>query len=201
MKNNIKTNILGILVSSIIPTTYACIPEFMPETPYVSAQIEIAEKPYSDFEARKAQGRVAAGYQWGYDQDTKVGIEGGINFFENAHYTISNQAANDVGSVRRIGLDALAVLDVYVTPVVDFFAKAGPSATFQKFKYNHNGMTSENHKDGLAAKFVLGVGYDVTPNVNAYLAHEFQTSHRHDEMEHSRLPTNNTAIGIRYHFC
>ncbi|HRE31644.1 MAG TPA: outer membrane beta-barrel protein, partial [Candidatus Berkiella sp.] len=186
-----KNNIFSLLVSSIMPTVYACVPEFMLETPYVSAQIGLAEKPYSDFEARKAQGRVAVGYQWGYDQDIKAGFEGGINFFENAHFVISNQDINDVGLVKRIGLDALAVLDVYVTEGVDLFAKAGPSATFQKFKYNYNGMAAENHKNGLAAKFVLGVGYDVTPNLNAYLAHEFQTSHRHDEMEHSRLPTNN----------
>lgn len=94
------------------------------------------------------------------------------------------------------------MLDFYATTHLDIFAKAGPAFNFQRFKYtNSNGETAKAHKDAAALKFAVGLGYDISENVNLNLTREFQTKQKHDVLERSTIPANATLIGLRYKFC
>lgn len=141
---------------------------------------------------------------WNPNEIVKLGLETGFNMFENNHYfgNAGVPAFGYQGTVKRFGFDILGVLDFYATQRLDLFAKAGPSYTFQKFKYTSTANEpAKSHKDVAVIKFAVGVGYDTSKNTNIYLSREFQTKQKHSVLENSTVPAEATSIGLRYKFC
>jgi hypothetical protein len=202
---NIKKTIFTLMASTVLSgATFACPPNTLLDSPYVSAQLGVADKPYSNYESKKFTGRVAYGYLWNPNEIVKLGLETGFNLLENNHYVGNTgvPASGYQGTVKRFGFDILGVLDFYATQRLDLFAKAGPSFTFQKFKYTSTAnQPAKSHKDVAALKFAVGVGYDINENTNIYLAREFQTKQNHSVLENSTVPADSTSIGVRYKFC
>jgi len=205
MKNNIKKTIFSLMASMALSSTaFACPPNSLVDSPYMSAQMGVADKPYSNYESKKFTGRVAYGYLWQANEIVKLGLESGFNMFENNHYVGNNAVPTSgyQGTVKRVGFDILGVLDFYATSRLDLFAKAGPSYTFQKFKYTSSANEpAKSHKDVAALKFAVGMGYDISENTNVYLTREFQTKQKHSVLENSTVPADSTSIGVRYKFC
>lgn len=205
MKSNIKKTLFSLLATYVLSSTaFACPPNTLLDSPYVSAQMGVSDKPYANYESKKFVGRVAYGYLWNPNEIVKLGLEAGANMFENNHYVGNTgvPASGYQGTVKRFGFDILGVLDFYATQRLDLFAKAGPSYTFQKFKYTSTANEpAKSHKDVVALKFAVGVGYDVSENINLYLTREFQTKQKHSVLENSTVPADATSIGVRYKFC
>lgn len=206
MKNQIKKTIFSLLASSaFLSTAFACAPNSLIDSPYVSAQFGVSDKPYANFESKKFTGRVAYGYLWNMNEQFQLGMEGGLNAYENAHYSYANVAAPRVaatGTLKRAAFDLLGVANFYASTRLDLFAKAGPVFTHQRFKYSSpTNQPVSSHTDKTALKLVMGVGYDINEQANIYLSRDFQTSHRHQPIERSSIKANATSIGIRYKFC
>ena len=174
-------------------------------SPYTSIQMGVTDKPYDNFEGRKFMGRLAYGYLWNASSRLNYGLEGGVNVHENAHfYTATNAYPRSFspGTLKKIGLDALAVLDFYASSKLDIFAKAGPAFVFEKFNYaSPVGQPQKSHVDRGAIKYAYGAGYDITPKTNIFIVREMQTQRKNRELTESMVPISSTSIGIKHMFC
>jgi opacity protein-like surface antigen len=114
-------------------------------------------------------GRVSGGYLWNTKDCINLGVEAGVNAYDD------KQDKKQINR-SRMGIDALAVADMYVAPRVDVFAKAGTSYSEQETtnKVSHIRVVRHN----FVPKAAVGAGYDLTDNMNLNVSyqHEFQRS-------------------------
>jgi len=171
MKNLTKS----ILLSSVLVVSSTC----ALAAPYVSGQLgsygygdnNVFENTFDNEDGHGVTGRLAAGYRWDISEILKIGVEAGINGYQNKNI---DAGLIDV-SLKRFSTDALGVLTVYPTSKFNLFAKGGAAYVRQKLSVSGSMFRLNVREDNIVPKAAVGVGYDICPNINVNLSlnHEF----------------------------
>lgn len=151
--------------------------------PYLSGQIgyygqgtnDVVDNLFNHNTDRQLTGRFAGGYEWSMNDLYNLGLEAGLNGYKKTQVDIGHTGINLLA--RRTSLDVLGVINGFVTPEINVFAKAGLALVKQKYPAQYQripflSMTENN----IVPKMVMGVGYDLSDNVNVNLSlnHEFK---------------------------
>lgn len=199
-----KTNKLSLTlaIALLSSTVYAA--------PYVSGEVgyfgygnnnpfkNMFDNRHSD--AIGATGRLSAGYLWDVADCIKLGVEAGFSGNQNVDLKVDG---TKIAKYKRFGVDALAVADYSVTPEFDVFAKAGATYVHQRITSDLDAVDFTGSSSHVVPKAVIGVGYNVSENVNLNMSlnHEFQKRSSHDSFGSFAPGATSLLAGIKYNFC
>ncbi|MCS5710528.1 outer membrane protein [Candidatus Berkiella aquae] len=172
-------------------------------SPYVSAQIGRYGIDIYDHHNGVA-GRLAAGYLWHTTERLHLGLETGLNLFQNLNYTC--QYFYDSPRERKYKstyLDALFVIDYFVTQRFDLVAKFGAAYVWQDSPFiNPIYNNVKNDYEGFTAKVALGFGYNLTNKVNLNLMIDIpHSAQKVNYVINQLIPSSSFMLGLRYQFC
>jgi outer membrane immunogenic protein len=201
-------NKIALILSSLIISAPAL------AGPYISGQVGAfgygeknnpIENLFDNDDEIRATGRLAGGYTWDVNDCLKVGLEAGVNGFEDVDSSIIFADFNSINVIdleySRWSLDALAVVDYQATQKFDLFAKAGPAYVREKVAIDTFGVEFSRSHGTVVPKAIVGVGYDVTNNVNLNLSlsHEFKRDNQNSIFD--AVPSTTSAlVGLQYNF-
>lgn len=198
-------------------STFLFLPHLALATPFISGEVgyfgygnnHYYKNLFDYDDGTGITGRIATGYLWEIASCTQFGLELGFSAFSHIGIGESSYYYDQHIKYARYGADALAILDYHFTKRFDIFAKAGVAYSHQKFSvdYRYNdgiSRTSGSEHDSamvFAPKAVLGVGYDVTDNINLNVSfnHEFQR--RGSALSRYSPGVSSMSLGLRYSFC
>jgi len=164
--------------------------------PYLSGQLGATNAtltyttPYSFADSHKTTliSRIAAGYLWEKNDCLKYGIEAG---FENFH-SVKKDFHQIELKYHQFQIDTLGVIDYYLKKKLDLFAKAGAAYSKQTGSANTLQASVSASFNKVFPKAVIGVGYDLTHNVNLNISLENNFNYE--------TPKRNLLLGLKYSF-
>ena len=177
-------------------------------SPYVSGQIGRFGSGDVDPDTTIDHGmaaRIAAGYTWDTTKRIKLGLETGLTGFQTTH--VKTYFANDpINSfdvdLSRTNVDILGVFDLFVTKRFDLFAKLGWAYQTQKVSSRTSMVTdiTPARDNGNGLKLALGLGYNITPQVNLNLEVSGQSGGDGPYLNDHVHGIGTTMLGLRYKF-
>ncbi len=189
---------------------------------YLSAQIGSASgneifvsNPPNDYKIG-ATGRLAAGHLWEPTCRFKLGVEAGIQIYQNIenkshdYYDADGRNVELSIETKRWGLDVLGVADFFITKRFDLFAKLGTAFVQQSYSNRINGNTFYNggkvysainahyleSESRFVPKVAVGAGYNVRDNLNINLS----INHEYKNQDHYVPGVRSVLLGLNYSF-
>lgn len=152
-------------------------------------------------------GRLSGGYLWDTTEKLKLGLEAGIQDFQNIDVNYNNVV--NVTS-KRWTVDALAIADYFVTDRFDVFAKLGTAYVHQHYPTTFNGSRSIDGErlylfingrpletqTHFVPKAVVGLGYNILSDVNL----NFSISHDTKNNDKMIPGVRSYLVGAKYSF-
>ncbi len=169
--------------------------------PYLSVEGGVTRSEFnSNFfknKHKKPTGRIALGLIGNSSDRIQLGVEAGVQAFgpQNNALNLGNS-----GHRRRTTVDALGVIDVYITPRFDLFAKAGFAYVHQSTSVETRGYKFSYLKKAVVPETIVGVGYNVSPNFNVNLSLANQFSRKDDTVENRAPNAASVMLGIKCTF-
>jgi outer membrane immunogenic protein len=160
---------------------------------------------FFETESNGPVGRLSAGYLWDLNNRLGVGLETGFSkYFKDLKVNGRDWWSDSSWNVcyKRWDVDLLGVVDFHATEKFNIFAKAGAAYVNQKisgtiFEQNTTYHLSNSDIDNIVSpKAVIGMGYDVTDNVNLNLS----LNHTIDINRDVDLGATAVLAGIKYNF-
>lgn len=139
--------------------------------------------------------RMGAGYLWDFTDNLKGGIEGGLNLYEGYKFNAYAYEEN----VNRYSIDLLGVLDFHFTNKANVFAKAGIAVVSESWSSKTPSSSVFTSTKAATPKVVLGIGYDLSSDINANIAlsHEFSQT---DSDGLFLIGSSAVMLGLTYRF-
>ncbi|MBI2790880.1 MAG: outer membrane beta-barrel protein [Gammaproteobacteria bacterium] len=164
--------------------------------PYLSGQLGATDvtltytTPYSFSDSHKITpiSRVAGGYLWENDEHFKYGLEAG---FENFH-SVKEDFHQIELKYHQFQIDTLGVIDYYPGKRLDLFVKAGAAYAKQTASMSALQISGSGSYNKVFPKAVVGVGYNVTQNVNLNISLENNFNYE--------SPKRDLLAGVKYTF-
>jgi outer membrane immunogenic protein len=159
---------------------------------------------FFETESNGPVGRLSAGYLWDLNNRLGVGLETGFSkYFKDlkANGTDWWSDTSWNASYKRWDVDLFGVVDFHATEKFNIFAKAGAAYVNQKISGSIFTQDTTYHisdTDNIVSpKAVIGMGYDVTDNVNLNLSLNHTI---HINRAQSDLGATAVLAGIKYNF-
>ncbi len=195
-----KTNKLSVILLS---TLSICSINAI-ASPYVSGQFGVygtsdSNNAYDNLFHNKSRitGRIAAGYLWGINPCTELGLESGVQGYQKIReqYTVTD------ATLRRYSIDALGVVDYRPIQYFNVFAKAGAAYVREKINVHTTHYDYSSAKGTVVPKAVIGAGYDVLENVNVNLSVSQEFKRHGHFVATLPMPAATSAMaGVNYRF-
>lgn len=160
---------------------------------------------FFESEGKGPVGRLSAGYLWDLNDRFQIGLETGFSKYFKDLKANGTDWWNDTSwnaRYKRWDVDLLGVVDFHATERFNLFAKAGAAYANQKTSasiFMQNTTYTYSDTDNIVSpKAVIGMGYDVTDNVNLNLSlnHTIHINRR----DNSDLGATAVLAGIKYNF-
>lgn len=186
----LRVSILKIIISAL---TLIFLTRPVLASSYVSGQIGTkvySTNTYIHDSQRRMSARLATGYLWPITPKHRIGIEGGVNFFQDVELEFYPGYTEEY---TRFSLDALGVYDYALSKRFDLYAKLGAAYVWEESFLKQNGSEYANGRyQSLVTKYGFGAGYNICSNINVNLSY-------YKEMHDDRLRADTgLLIGVKY---